>query len=118
MLGVAGVRVGWTCRQHWFAGPDLQAVFKEKIGRDLLSPQTSAVRKEIAGVPLNREVDGKTVYSASVYTMPGSEGVTMGAMTVFLVVPANTTLSKSPMTAKLCDLRWWACRARILQTAL
>ncbi len=38
--------------------------------------------KEVAEFFQGREIDGKTVYGASIYTERGSEGITMGAMNV------------------------------------
>ena len=38
--------------------------------------------KEVAEFLQGRDIDGKTVYGASIYTERGSEGITMGAMDV------------------------------------
>lgn len=70
--------VGWTYRKDWFERPELQAEFKEKFGRDLAVPQTLAELKDIATFFQNRQIDGKTVYGAAIYTERGSEGITMG----------------------------------------
>src|SRR5271169_3206912 len=56
-LPAMGDAVGWTYRKDWFARPDVQKDFKAKYGRD---------------------IDGKKVYGASIYTERGSEGITMG----------------------------------------
>ena len=79
-LPAFGDVVGWTYRRDWFARPELQAEFKAKYGRDLGVPATYAELKEIAEFFQGRDIDGKTVYGASIYTERGSEGITMGAM--------------------------------------
>jgi multiple sugar transport system substrate-binding protein len=79
-LPAFGDVVGWTYRKDWFARPELQAEFKTKFGRDLAPPTTNAELKDIATFFHNREIDGKKVYGASIYTERGSEGITMGAM--------------------------------------
>ena len=79
-LPAFGDVVGWTYRKDWFARPEIQAAFKEKTGRDLTPPATFAELKEVAEFFQGREIDGKTVYGASIYTERGSEGITMGAM--------------------------------------
>ncbi|MFY8102206.1 MAG: extracellular solute-binding protein, partial [Allorhizobium sp.] len=71
-----------TYRKDWFEKPELQAEFKEKYGWDLAAPTTFEQLKQIAEFFQGREVDGKTVYGASIYTERGSEGITMGAMDV------------------------------------
>ena len=79
-LPAFGDVVGWTYRKDWFARPDIQAAFKEKSGRDLGVPATYAELMEIAEFFQGRDIDGKKVYGASIYTERGSEGITMGAM--------------------------------------
>ncbi|MBI1417924.1 MAG: extracellular solute-binding protein [Limimaricola sp.] len=74
--------VGWTYRKDWFARPELQAEFKAKYGYDLAPPATFAQLKDIAEFFQGREIDGKKVYGAYIYTERGSEGITMGAMDV------------------------------------
>jgi multiple sugar transport system substrate-binding protein len=81
-LPAFGDVVGWTYRKDWFARPELQAEFKTKYGRDLAPPATMNELKDIATFFQNREIDGKKVYGASIYTERGSEGITMGAMDV------------------------------------
>ena len=81
-LPAMGDVVGWTYRKDWFAKPELQTEFKEKYGWDLAAPTTFDQLKQIAEFFQKREIDGKTVYGASIYTERGSEGVTMGAMDV------------------------------------
>jgi len=70
--------VGWTYRKDWFERPELQAEFKEKYGYDLGVPADLEQLKDIATFFQRREIDGKTVYGAALYTERGSEGITMG----------------------------------------
>jgi len=70
--------VGWTYRKDWFSRPELQAEFKEKYGYDLDVPKDLEQLKDIAEFFQGREIDGKTVYGAAIYTERGSEGITMG----------------------------------------
>ena len=70
--------VGWTYRRDWFERPELQAEFREAYGRDLDVPKTLAELKDIAKFFQGREIDGRTVYGAAIYTERGSEGITMG----------------------------------------
>jgi len=81
-LPAFGDVVGWTYRKDWFELPESQADFKAKYGRDLVAPQTFAELKDIAEFFQGREIGGKKVYGASIYTERGSEGITMGAMDV------------------------------------
>ena len=70
--------VGWTYRKDWFSRPELQAEFREKHGRDLAAPTTLEELKQIGEFFQGREIDGKKVYGAAIYTERGSEGITMG----------------------------------------
>ncbi|MEP7241898.1 MAG: extracellular solute-binding protein, partial [Devosia sp.] len=79
-LPAMGDVVGWTYRKDWFAKPELQAEFKTKYGWDLAPPKTFDQLKQIAEFFQNRQIDGKTVYGAAIYTERGSEGITMGVM--------------------------------------
>jgi multiple sugar transport system substrate-binding protein len=81
-LPAFGDVVGWTYRKDWFSRPELQAEFKKKYGRDLAVPKTFAELKDIAAFFQGRDIDGKKVYGAAIYTERGSEGITMGAMDV------------------------------------
>ncbi|NKN35259.1 extracellular solute-binding protein [Agrobacterium sp. a22-2] len=81
-LPAFGDVVGWTYRKDWFSRPELQAEFKTKYGRDLAVPKTFAELKDIAEFFQARDIDGKKVYGAAIYTERGSEGITMGAMDV------------------------------------
>jgi multiple sugar transport system substrate-binding protein len=73
-----GDALGWVYRKDWFEKPELQAEFKEKYGRDLAPPKTWTELKEVAEFFQGREIDGKKVYGAAIFTERGSEGITMG----------------------------------------
>ncbi|MCP4383145.1 MAG: extracellular solute-binding protein [Hyphomicrobiales bacterium] len=77
-LPAMGDALGWVYRKDWFERPELQAEFKEKYGRDLAPPKTWTELKDIAEFFQGRDVDGKTVYGAAIFTERGSEGITMG----------------------------------------
>jgi len=77
-LPAMGDALGWTYRKDWFARPELQAEFKSKHGRDLAPPATWTELKEVAEFFQGREIDGKKVYGAAIFTERGSEGITMG----------------------------------------
>lgn len=77
-LPAFGDVVGWTYRKDWFAMPDVQADFKAKYGRDLGVPASLDELTQIAQFFQGREIDGKKVYGAAIYTERGSEGITMG----------------------------------------
>jgi len=78
-LPAMGDANGWFYRKDWFSRPEIQAAFKEQYGRDLAEPKTQTELMEIAKFFQGREIDGKTVYGASIFTERGSEGITMGA---------------------------------------
>ena len=78
-LPAMGDALGWVYRKDWFARPELQAEFKTKYGRDLAPPKTWDELKDIGTFFQGREIDGKKVYGAAIYTERGSEGITMGA---------------------------------------
>ncbi|GAB4166979.1 MAG: extracellular solute-binding protein [Thalassobaculales bacterium] len=77
-LPAMGDALGWTYRKDWFARPEIQAEFKAKHGRDLTVPKTQTELKQIAQFFQGREIDGKKVYGAAIFTERGSEGITMG----------------------------------------
>ena len=77
-LPAMGDALGWTYRKDWFARPDIQADFKKKYNRDLAVPKTLTELTEIAQFFQGREIDGKKVYGAAIFTERGSEGITMG----------------------------------------
>jgi multiple sugar transport system substrate-binding protein len=77
-LPAMGDAIGWVYRKDWFARPELQAEFLAKYGRELAPPTTWDELKETAEFFQGRDIDGKTVYGAAIYTERGSEGITMG----------------------------------------
>ncbi len=77
-LPAFGDVVGWTYRKDWFNRADLKSEFKGKYGRELDVPNSLVELKDIAEFFQGREIDGKTVYGAAIYTERGSEGITMG----------------------------------------
>src|SRR5579883_2439335 len=74
--------VGWTYRKDWFGRPEIQSAFKAKYGRDLAPPKTYDELKQVAEFFQGREIDGKKVYGAYIFTERGSEGITMGVTNV------------------------------------
>jgi multiple sugar transport system substrate-binding protein len=78
-LPAMGDANGWFYRRDWFERPEIQAEFRERYGRDLGVPATQMELKDIAEFFQGREIDGRTVYGASIFTERGSEGITMGA---------------------------------------
>src|ERR1700752_713523 len=78
-LPAMGDANGWFYRKDWFAKPELQAEFKSKYNRDLAPPKTWDELKQVAEFFQNREIDGKKVYGAAIFTERASEGITMGA---------------------------------------
>jgi multiple sugar transport system substrate-binding protein len=73
-----GDALGWIYRKDWFSRPEIQEAFKAEYGRDLDVPKSWDELKEVATFFQGREIDGKTVYGAAIYTERGSEGITMG----------------------------------------
>ena len=73
-----GDAVAWTYRKDWFARPEIKREFKEKFGREIAPPTTWAELKQTAQFFQDREIDGKRVYGAALYTERNSEGITMG----------------------------------------
>jgi multiple sugar transport system substrate-binding protein len=63
-------------------------------------PKTFAELKDIAEFFQNREIDGKKVYGAYIYTERGSEGITMGAMDVLYSFGFKYDNPTSPTTWK------------------
>ena len=70
--------VGWTYRKDWFAKPELRAEFKAKYNRELEPPKTWDELLEVSKFFTGKEIDGKKVYGAYIFTERGSEGITMG----------------------------------------
>lgn len=70
--------IGWTYRKDWFEREEIQAEFRDSYGRDLEPPGTWSEFREVAEFFTGREIDGRTVYGAALFTERGSEGITMG----------------------------------------
>lgn len=88
--------VGWTYRKDWFARPDLQAEFKKQYGRDLAPPTTYDELIQVGKFFQGREIDGKKVYGAYIFTERGSEGITMGVTNVMYDYGFNYDDPKKP----------------------
>ena len=78
-LPAMGDANGWFYRKDWFERDDIRAEFKKATGKELGEPKTQRDLMEIAKFFQGREIDGNTVYGASIFTERGSEGITMGA---------------------------------------
>src|SRR3954454_24674584 len=77
-LPAMGDARGWVYRKDWFAKRELQAEFKRTYGRDLAPAAAWTELKQVAEFFQGREIDGKKVYGAAIFTERGSEGITMG----------------------------------------
>ncbi|MHB1111019.1 MAG: ABC transporter substrate-binding protein [Devosia sp.] len=77
-LPAMGDANAWVYRKDWFENPEIAAEFKAKAGRDLTPPKTWDELQEVAAFFQGRQIDGKTVYGAAIFTERGSEGITMG----------------------------------------
>lgn len=77
-LPAMGDALGWVYRRDWFEREDLQAAFEAEYGRPLAPPETWTELKEVAEFFQGREINGRTVYGAAIFTERGSEGITMG----------------------------------------
>ena len=77
-LPAMGDANGWTYRKDWFARPEIQAEFKKKYSAISPRRKTWDELKQIAEFFQGREIDGKKVYGAYIFTERGSEGITMG----------------------------------------
>lgn len=73
-----GDAAGWTYRKDWFSRPDIRSAFKAQYNRELVPPTTWTELYEVAKFFQGREIDGKKVYGAAIFTERGSEGITMG----------------------------------------
>ena len=69
---------GWFYRKDWFADEQIRADFEAEHGRELAEPASQKELLELAKFFTGREIDGNTVYGASIFTERGSEGITMG----------------------------------------
>ena len=77
-LPAMGDANGWFYRKDWFDRADIKAAYKSATGQDLREPQSQKELLQIAQFFQGREIDGKTVYGAAIFTERGSEGITMG----------------------------------------
>lgn len=77
-LPAMGDANGWFYRKDWFADPEIRAAFQAETGYALGEPKSQKELMTIARFFQEREIDGKTVYGASIFTERGSEGITMG----------------------------------------
>lgn len=77
-LPAMGDANGWFYRNDWFQRPELQEAFQAEYGRPLAEPTSQTELLDVARFFQGREIDGTTVYGASIFTERGSEGITMG----------------------------------------
>jgi multiple sugar transport system substrate-binding protein len=77
-LPAMGDALGWIYRKDWFERPEIQEAFQAEYGHELAVPTNWNELMEVAKFFQGREIDGKTVYGAAIYTERGSEGITMG----------------------------------------
>lgn len=77
-LPAFGDVLGWTYRKDWFERPEIRAAFQSEYGRELEVPTSLQELSEIGAFFQDREIDGKTIYGAAIFTERGSEGITMG----------------------------------------
>jgi multiple sugar transport system substrate-binding protein len=77
-LPAMGDALGWIYRKDWFERPEIQEAFQAEYGRELGVPKNWNELMDVAKFFQGREIDGKTVYGAAIYTERGSEGITMG----------------------------------------
>jgi multiple sugar transport system substrate-binding protein len=77
-LPAMGDALGWIYRKDWFERPEIRDAFQAEYGRALEVPTSWNELMDVASFFQGREIDGKTVYGAVIYTERGSEGITMG----------------------------------------
>ncbi|MCY4152368.1 MAG: ABC transporter substrate-binding protein [Aestuariivita sp.] len=77
-LPAMGDANGWFYRADWFARDDIRSAYMNATGQELREPQSQKELLQIAQFFQGREIDGKTVYGAAIFTERGSEGITMG----------------------------------------
>ena len=80
-LPAMGDVVGWTYRKDWFRSPNCRRNSRRSTAGSSPHPDYDQL-KQIAEFFQSREIDGKKVYGASIYTERGSEGITMGVTDV------------------------------------
>ena len=112
-------RVGWTYRKDWFNRPEIKTEFKTKYNRDLAPPKTWDEFKQVAEFFQNREIDGKKVYGAYIFTERGSEGITMGVTNVLYPFGFKYEDPKKPyVDERLREFGGFGEGAGVLQVAL
>ncbi|MFO1338250.1 MAG: extracellular solute-binding protein [Burkholderiaceae bacterium] len=99
-LPAMGDAVAFTYRKDWFAKPELQAEFKQKYGRALEAPKTWDEFKQVGQFFQGRQIDGKKVYGAALYTERGSEGITMGVTNTLYAYGFEYSNPKKPYDMK------------------
>jgi multiple sugar transport system substrate-binding protein len=72
---------GWFYRKDWFERPDIRLSLQGETGQELREPQSQLELMQIAEFFQGREIDGRPVYGAAIFTERGSEGITMGVTT-------------------------------------
>lgn len=77
-LPAMGDALGWTYRRDWFERPEIRAAFRAQHNRELAPPRSQTELMEIARFFQGREIDGRRVFGAAIFTERGSEGITMG----------------------------------------
>ena len=100
------------------ASPSCRPSSRQKYGRDLAPPKTWTELKEIAEFFQGREIDGKKVYGAAIFTERGSEGITMGVTAAlyscgfkYQKTPGKPTRWKAPSTRPTPSRRWSSTRS-------
>ncbi|MFN9187901.1 MAG: ABC transporter substrate-binding protein [Betaproteobacteria bacterium] len=81
-LPAMGDAVGWAYRKDWFNLPEVKAEFKKKYKRDIAPPKTWDEFKQVAEFFQGRNIGGRKVFGAYIFTERGSEGITMGVTNV------------------------------------
>jgi len=87
---------GWTYRKDWFSRPELKEAFKAQYNRELAPPKTWQELYEVAKFFQGREIDGKKVYGAAIFTERGSEGITLGLSSALYAWGVNYDDPKKP----------------------
>ncbi len=77
-LPAMGDANGWFYRKDWFSRDDIRTAYKQATGQELGEPKTQKEMLQIAQFFQGREIDGKKIYGAAIFTERGSEGITMG----------------------------------------
>ena len=78
-LPAMGDANGWFYRKDWFEKPETAGRIQGEVQPRPGAAQDLDELKEIAEFFQGREIDGKKVYGAAIFTERASEGITMGA---------------------------------------